>query len=195
MIKNWTEYFSESKISSSDGTNPIYRLDKTEEDIYNYALKLIDDKINDILINVHQKFNTVSGDITPEQESKLNELQKKLAKLISKQVCQNLGEDFSKVKSSNIDIEALKNLSDERRYLKEGDDVILIYFDGGYSIYRCKLKIISREPFKLGWKEDDYTAMVAGRRGNPKTYKLDDAYKAVSVETYNDFCDPNKRFD
>lgn len=195
MIKKWSEYFNESKRSSPDGTDPIYRLDKTEKEIYNYALKLIDDKINEIFVDVHQEFNTISGDITPEQTGKLDELQKKLANLITKQVSQNLGKDFSKVKSPDIDIEALKNLSDERKDLKEGDDVILIYFDGGYSIYRCKLNIISREPFKLGWKEDDYTAMVAGRRGSPTTYELDDAYMVVSVETYNDFCDPSKRLD
>ena len=183
MIKKWNDYIKES----------IKRLDTTEDEIYQYALSIVDDKINEVFVNVHQEFETESGDITPYQSGILNELQEKIAKLIAKQVHQNLGKNYGKVKSSDIDVSTLKDLNDERKLLKKDDDVILVYFDGGFSIYRCKLQVISVVPFKLGWKEDDYTAMTAGRRSNPITYELDDAYMAVSVDTYNDFCDPTKR--
>ena len=194
MIKKWYQYNeSKKKVPKEDESSNISRLDTTEDEIYNYALKLIDDKINDVFIDTHQEFDTESGDITPDQTAMLDNLQKKIAKLIAKQVHQNLGKNYGKIKSSDIDINALKDLKDERKLLKAGDDVILVYFDGGFSIYRCKLQYISKEPPKLGWKEDHYTAMVAGRRGSPITYELEDAYMAVSVETYNDFCDSDKR--
>ena len=171
MIKKWSEYITES----------FRKLSHTEDDIYKYTLDLLEDRINDLFVDVHQEFDTESGDITPNQQFELSELQEKIARLISQQVHQNLGKDFKKIKSSEIDIDELKELSDERDSVKEGDEVIAVYFDGGFSIYKFITKFLDKYNNELGYRD-------------PRShFKLEDAYFVVKVDTYNDFVSPEKR--
>ena len=171
MIKKWSEYITES----------FKKVSHTEDDIYKYTLDLLEDKINDLFFDIHGEFDTESGDITPGQSFELGDLQEKMAKLISKQVHQNLGKDFKKIRSSEIDVNELKELSDERDSVKTGDEVIAVYFDGGYSIYKFKitLRYMSNDPG------------IYDSTGN--WYSLEDAYLVVKSDTYNDFVSPNKR--
>ncbi len=170
MIKKWSEYITES----------FRKLSHTEDDIYKYTLDLLEDRINDLFVDVHQEFDTESGDITPDQSFKLSDLKEKIARLVSQQVHQNLGRDFKKIKSSEIDIDELKELSDERDSVKEGDEVITVYFDGGFSIYKFTTQL------------DKYNNEL-GYRDPRSHFKLKDAYLVVKVDTYNDFVSPEKR--
>ena len=173
MIKKWSEYITES----------FRKISHTEDDIYKYTLYLLEDRINDLFIDIHGEFDTESGDITPTQSFELSDLQEKIAKLITKQVHQNLGKDFKKIKTDEIDVNELQELSDERDSVSEGDEVIAVYFDGGYSIY--KFKVFTDDVANRGLGGDDVD------EGN--WYELEDAYLVVKVDTYNDFVSPDKR--
>jgi hypothetical protein len=179
MIKKWSEYITES----------FKKVSHTEDDIYKYTLDLLEDKINDLFFDIHGEFDTESGDITPGQSFELGDLQEKMAKLISKQVHQNLGKDFKKIRSSEIDVNELKELSDERDSVKDGDEVIAVYFDGGYSIY--KFKITTKQDMVYLSQEEQGDSGVYDSTGN--WYSLEDAYLVVKADTYNDFVSPNKR--
>jgi hypothetical protein len=192
MIKNWSEYIKES----------LKKLSSTDDDILKYTKNLLNDKIEEIFIDIHQKFNTESGDITPDQQFKLDELIEELSKLITSQVHQNLGKDFMKIKSNEIDIETLKSLDDERNSIKEGDDVIVVYFDGGFSIYRFKVQRIRiTDPatgsvnFSLGYSESTRKEGRSVPILPSVTYLIEDAYFVITVDTYNDFVKPEERLD
>jgi len=187
MIKKWSEYITES----------FRKISHTEDDIYKYTLDLLEDRINDLFVDIHSEFDTESGDITPTQSFELSDLQEKIAKLITKQVHQNLGKDFKKIKSSEIDVSELKELSDERDSVNQGDEVIAVYFDGGYSIYKFKVN------FHLTYSRQEGMSGLGGstpgssRGETPEDgrswYDLEDAYLVVKVSTYNDFVSPDKR--
>lgn len=181
MIKKWSQYITES----------FRKLSHTEDDIYDYTIKLLDDRINDLFIDIHNEFDTESGDITPGQQFELSDLQERMAKIIAKQVHQNLGKDFKKIKSYDLDIETLKELKDERDSVSEGDEVIAVYFDGGYSIYKFKVN------FHLTYSRQEGMSGLGGStpgssrgespEGTRTWYDLEDAYLVVKVSTYNDF--------
>jgi len=170
MIKKWSEYITEA----------FKKVSHTEDDIYKYTLDLLEDRINDLFVDVHGEFDTESGDITPGQQFELNSLQEKMAKIIAEQVHQNLGKDFKKIRSNEIDVSELKELSDERDSIKDGDEVIAVYFDGGYSIYKFKAVI------------SDLGPGLGGETRQNEWYSIEDAYLVVKVSTYNDFVSPDK---
>jgi 6-pyruvoyl-tetrahydropterin synthase len=178
MIKKWSEYITES----------FKKISHTEEDIYKYTLDILEDRINDLFVDVHGEFDTVSGDITPDQQFELNNLQEKIAKIIAKQVHQNLGDDFKKIRTSEIEVDQLKELDDERDSVKDGDEVIAVYFDGGYSIYKFK---VSKSKYLIDYQSE--TDPGFGSRFDDNWYSLEDAYLVVKVGTYNDFVNPDKR--
>lgn len=182
MIKKWSEYITES----------FKKVSHTEEDIYKYTLDLLEDRINDLFVDVHGEFDTVSGDITPTQSFELGDLKEKLARIISKQVHQNLGDDFKKIRSGEIDVDQLKELDDERDSVSEGDEVIAVYFDGGYSIYKFK---VTKSKYLADYRsETDSGFGVRVKNGiDDDWYSLEDAYLVVKVDTYNDFVSPDKR--
>jgi hypothetical protein len=203
MIKRWNQYNESFK-----------KLSSTDDEIREYAKKLLNDKIEDIFIDIHQEFNTESGDISPDQQLNLDNILEDLSKLIAKQVHQNLGKDFKKIKSNEIDIETLKSLDDEKNSIKEGDDVIAVYYDGGFEVFRFKVSKIYKFPILignysnrdyynyrnnsylgLGYREDLNIARKSGRLGSPITYLIEDAYLVVTVDTYNDFVKPEERLD
>ena len=173
MIKKWSEYITEE----------FKKISHTEDDIYKYTLDLLEDRINDLFIDIHGEFDTESGDITPTQSFELSDLQEKMAKLITKQVHQNLGKDFKKIRTDEIDVNELKELSDERDSINSGDKVIAVYFDGGYSIYT----------FKVVHKYTVNDSGGLGSSGEEEWYSIEDAYLVVKVSTYNDFVSPDKR--
>ena len=60
---------------------------KTIQDDTKIMLK---NELDGILATLHQKYNTISGDIYPEQATKLESSIKDLSKLIAEQIHQNL---------------------------------------------------------------------------------------------------------
>ena len=187
MIKKWVEYITES----------FEKLTHTREDVLKYTREIVDTEIDNIFIDVHQEFNTSSGDITPTQQMHLDDIKGKLCKLIADQVTANI--ELKNQKSNKIDLEELSQLEDERDKVKEGDEVIAVYTDKNYikNVYKFKLeksgtKLGSYE--KLGkskdnWEytEDGELVNLGGRTRNIRWYEIDDADLVVKVDTYNDF--------
>lgn len=172
MIKNWKDYINES----------VKKHDTTESDIYKRAYELVDDSINDIFCKLHKEFRTESGDISPEDNSKLLLAQVEISKIISNQVHYNLGSDISKIISNDIDVESLSRLDNESNDVRIGDDVIMMIYNGGYTIYRGVIEASDNpDNESIGFKIGD------------KLVDVESAHKVVRVETYNDFCEPNKR--
>lgn len=171
MIKNWVEYIKES----------FEKLTHTEYDVYKYTLDLLESEIDSIFVDVHQQFNTSSGDITPDQVMELEQLKEKLARLISKQVTSNI--ELKNQKSDFIDLEELSQLEDESLEVKEGDEVIAVYSETSYikNVYK----------FTAERLED----VLGGYKQSPKKvwYSLSDADLVVKVDTYNDFVKPSYR--
>ena len=164
MIKKWVEYITES----------FEKLTHTEDDVLKYTQELVDVEIDNIFIDVHQEFNTSSGDITPGQVMELDKLKEGLAKLISDQVCANI--ELKNQKSDKIDLEELSQLEDERDKVKEGDEVIAVYTGRSYIKNAYKFKVQSNSTRGLGIE-------YASR----KWHDLNDADLVVKVDTYNDF--------
>ena len=171
MIKRWVEYITES----------FEKLTHTEDDVLKYTQELVDVEIDNIFIDVHQEFNTSSGDITPGQVMELDQLKEKLAKLISDQVCANI--KLENQKSDKIDLVELSQLEDERLEVKEGDEVIAVYTGKNYIKNAYKFTV-SLENGKLRYKDNKSIL-------NDKL--IEDADLVVKVDTYNDFVKPSYR--
>jgi len=67
--------------------------------------EFLNDKITDIFDELHSKYNTISGDIDPQQEMLLSELTEKMAEIMSNQISQNMSDD------ANPEIDKLRELS------------------------------------------------------------------------------------
>jgi len=67
--------------------------------------EFLNDKITDIFDELHSKYNTISGDIDPQQEILLSELTEKMAEIMSNQISQNMSDD------ANPEIDKLRELS------------------------------------------------------------------------------------
>lgn len=178
MIKKWVEYIKES----------FEQLTHTEDDVYEYTLDLLNSEIDNIFVDIHQEFNTSSGDITPDQVMQLDHLKEKLARLITDQVCANL--NLENLKSDNVDLEQLANLEDERDRIKEGDEVIAVYTERAYIKHVYKFTLQSRprigtNGYTLGHLE--YKSKTHEEQGISKWYDINDADLVIKVDTYNDF--------
>lgn len=166
MIKKWVEYIKES----------FEKLTHTEEDVLEYTRELVDVEIDNIFIDVHQEFNTSSGDITPDQSMRLDKLKEDLSKLITEQVTDNI--ELKNQKSDKIDLEELSQLEDEREQVREGDEVIAVYTGESYikNVYKFKVE-------KSGNK------LISSFTGQD----INDADLVVKVDTYNDFVSGDKK--
>ena len=191
MIKKWSDYIKESKGFKS--------LSNTKLEIGNRAKQLLDDKLDEIFVTLHNEFGTESGDISPEQQFELGSLQANIIKIMVDQVHQNLGEDFKKIKTTEIDVNTLFSLTDERNSVKMGDEVIAVYFDGGYSIYKFDINYALGGQLCHKKYGNTYTVtQVIRAAGNdlPGTiFNLEQAKLVVLVDTYNDFTSPEKRIE
>ncbi len=187
MIKKWNQYIKEDISKRVKDINLVNKHETTKNDIYKKAIELIDDKINDIFVELHQDFNTISGDISPDMIFRLKSLQEGIAKIISDQVHSNMGDDIKKVRSIDIDLDTIRELTDEREEVKDGDDIIMVIFNGGYSIYSGVVKF---EPL-----HQPNQSIRKGLYIDGIMIYLDsnDVYKVIKVETYNDFCEIEKR--
>lgn len=165
MIKKWVEYIKES----------FEKLTHTEEDVLEYTREIVDFEIDNIFIDIHQEFNTSSGDITPEQTMRLDKLKEDLSKLITEQVTANI--ELKNQKSDKIDLEELSQLEDEREQVREGDEVIAVYTNNNYikNVYKFKVE-------KSGNK----------LRSSFTGQDINDADLVVKVDTYNDFVSDKK---
>lgn len=184
MIKKWVEYIKESL--------DFEKLSHTEEDVYKYTLELLENEIDNIFVDVHQKFNTSSGDITPDQQSELGKITKSLAKLITYQVCQNI--ELENLKADKIDLNELSKLDDERDSVQEGDEVIAIYGENHIkNIYKFKLQSPYPEhPNDLfGYQPQTGEGRTSWEKA--KWFRIKEADLVVKVDTYNDFVFPEKR--
>jgi len=52
--------------------------------------EIVEDRIDDIFVELHQEFGTKSGDITPEQVFELERIRIELEDLLTRQINQNL---------------------------------------------------------------------------------------------------------
>jgi hypothetical protein len=195
MIKKWVEYIKES----------FERLTHTEEDVLEYTRELVDVEIDNIFIDVHQEFNTSSGDITPEQTVWLDKLKEDLSKLITDQVTANI--ELKNQKSDNIDLEELSQLEDEREQVREGDEVIAVYTEKSYikNVYkftvekgkalgnRGTLGYFNRVKIPLPNSPLDSEGNAKHVEDRSKWYGLSDADLVVKVDTYNDFVSGDKK--
>lgn len=171
MIKKWKTYIKES----------FEEISLNKEEIKKYVETLVDKNINDIFNKVHEKFNTESGDITPDQVFELDKITENLVKLIVTQVHQNLGKDTAKIKTKDLDMEVFESLEDERMHISVGDIVLAMYFNGGWDIF--KFKVEKLDDGKLGFSDGQMVSYI------------DDSDKVITLETYNDFVAPEYRID
>lgn len=189
MIKKWVEYIKES----------FEELTHTEDDVYKYTLDLLESEIDSIFVDVHQEFNTSSGDITPEQVMALDNLKEKLARLITNQVCANI--ELKNLKADTVDLEQLSTLEDERSRVKEGDEVIAVYTGKNYvkNVYKFKVEkgralgnsgtlgYFHRVIIPFPNSPLDSEGRAKHTEDRSKWYALSDADLVVKVDTYNDF--------
>jgi len=175
-------------------SKPIINRKEIEKEAY----KLIEDAMDDVFNKLHQKYKTVSGDISPSQQFELDNFQENLSKLVTTQVYQNISDDeksgFESITTDLIDIDTLKELKDERSEIKMGDDVIVVYEDLNGPMEIVRFDINGKDRFgKFGH---------ASYKGDGKWYPTDarsieftstNIYTVIKVDTYNDFCDPSKR--
>jgi len=61
-----------------------------KEDIRQDAQEIISDAIDIAFTELHDRYDTISGDITPEQQGKLESLIKQISELVAEQVYQNI---------------------------------------------------------------------------------------------------------
>lgn len=80
-----------------------------------------------------------------------------------------------------IDMSLFMSLDDERNSVGIGDDVLVLYFNNGYELFRFEL-----EELNPGMGER------YGYTNGDTWYGLDMAIRVLSVETYNDFVTPNR---
>lgn len=73
------------------------------------AFKMIEASTDSIFAALHEKYKTISGDISPMQLHQLEEAQKNLIHIITEQVFQNI--DFSKVDLSELNRDELIELA------------------------------------------------------------------------------------
>jgi hypothetical protein len=64
--------------------------DECNQEKFDEIQSELDEAIDDVFLLAHQEFNTKSGDITPEQNERLESLKTQLFDLILEQVKQNL---------------------------------------------------------------------------------------------------------
>jgi len=187
MIKKWDNYINEElggpfKIEPKGSKD----LSTTKSDIEKRALELVEQNIDLIFNKLHQEFKTDAGDIYPEQGVELDNLQESLVKLMTTQVTQNIG--IKNIRSNVIDVDILEDLDTEKD-IKVGDDVIMVFDDfRGFSIY---LGVITTPSSAINDTRGIGFEIVSN--GKTGWGGLKDAYLAVKVDTYNDWCDPSKR--
>ncbi len=190
--------FCEATSRITESFNILSKPIINRQEIEKEAYKLIEDAIDNVFNQLHQKYETVSGDISPSQQFELSNFQENLSKLVAKQVYQNISDDeksgFESVTSESIDIDALKELTDERNEIKMNEEVIVVY-DDPFEIVKFKINLLKHgDPFNheiLGYHNygTEYKSLI--NKWYPT--KGEEVLKVVKVETYNDFCDPSKR--
>jgi hypothetical protein len=75
------------------------------------AIKMIEASNESIFAALHEKYNTIGGDISPIQQYQLEEAQELLVHIITKQVFQNI--DLSKVNLQELNRDELMELAYE----------------------------------------------------------------------------------
>tara|TARA_R100000963_G_C4622387_1_gene89527 strand:- start:413 stop:625 length:213 start_codon:yes stop_codon:yes gene_type:complete len=62
----------------------------TKEKIREYAYDILHDHVNECFLEIHEKFPTLAGDITPTQTMLVDQSVDKIADIMADQVYQNL---------------------------------------------------------------------------------------------------------
>jgi hypothetical protein len=63
---------------------------KTIKEVIEVAINHVDVQIDMLFCEIHEDLETESGDITPSQQGRLDEIKEQLALLVAEQVHQNL---------------------------------------------------------------------------------------------------------
>jgi len=79
----------QNTMLSFDNSDTII-CDECNQEKFDEIQSELDEAIDDVFLVAHQEFNTKSGDITPEQNERLESLKTQLFDLILEQVKQNL---------------------------------------------------------------------------------------------------------
>ena len=175
MIKKFNEYIKEDTSHKRCDDDYCVLYDRSEE-IMSYISSRLESSIDNILSEAHERYKTSSGDILPDQMEKLENLENSLSELMYKQVSQNIEVDLEFLRNDVVDVDILKDLTDERHNCGEGDVVIAVYFSH-LGIIKMKLKDRNGELVAI------------------PNYKIrmNDADLIITVDTYNDFLsDPSK---
>ncbi|MCT1526080.1 hypothetical protein ACS126_03540 [Sphingobacterium lactis] len=68
--------------------------DRDRKQLTDITTKKVETTIDKLFVKLHRKARTKSGDITPEQQAKLEDIQYRLIELIVEQIMQNLHQDI-----------------------------------------------------------------------------------------------------
>jgi len=68
------------------------RQEELKEDIRQDAESMVRNDLDEVFVRLHNRYNTISGDISPEQDRKLESYIENISELIAEQVYQNLPE-------------------------------------------------------------------------------------------------------
>tara|TARA_Y100000814_G_scaffold96598_1_gene66881 strand:- start:4685 stop:4930 length:246 start_codon:yes stop_codon:yes gene_type:complete len=68
------------------------RQEELKEDIKQDAEAMLRYDLDELFVRIHNRYDTISGDISPEQDGKLESYIKNISELIAEQVYQNLPE-------------------------------------------------------------------------------------------------------
>lgn len=96
------------------------------QEIKSYVSDQIDTHISNVFCLAHAKFKTASGDITPEMQRRLDQLQNQLADLISAQVKMNLPKEPTEFEKFKVVFE-LHNPNDPLKTWITEDNFINVY--------------------------------------------------------------------
>lgn len=143
------------------------------------------DVIDDLFVDLHQEFNTVSGDADFTTDNLIEDYKgsagQSIVETTTNQIISNmtLVSMAKSLTSGRISFQVLSELKDERQNVRNGEEVILVTTE---SIVRFKNRLIK---VILGTVHN--TDMIKG--GN-LDYNFDESILIVKRETYEDFAGP-----
>jgi len=170
MIKKWSQ-FNEGASEHKDVI--LYG----RVNLRDKCLTALIGAIDNAFVEVHELYNTVSGDADFTSENLLNS---DAVSTMERQVSMNMNLEsvFKSVKTDKVNMDVLKELDDERMSCVEGDYVICIINNPYLEIVLTKVRS----------GKDGLYIMSSGGEGHifEDTYK-NGALLVVKKETYDDF--------
>lgn len=151
----------------------------TSEDIREDCFKSLVEKIDESFISVHEKYKTISGDSDFITE---NLISIDLLDAMVSQVCQNMDMNsvVNTVKSSRVDVQLFREIKDERDYIENGDDIIIMFLN--YDGFKIIETIALYRP-----SSGFYFIFNGGDRLGSRMESISDSLYVIKKSTYEDF--------